>query len=279
MEKDKMSGKRSPFRRNQNRFILQERDRQILIALYQFRFLTNEQLLSLFNFGCLTRINVRLRKLFDNQYVSRRFLNNPCGQARILHFPGPEAGDIIAQQLKIDSLAVRKRRGRILKQKDSSLNRYLLINKFRLALVLAFKTQLQTKCEHWRVQKEVPLKLENNFYPDAYFKYSCQDENFNVFLEIDHPFKNKEQFQEKVEKYLRYGMEGGFEKQFGFRFFRVLVITANQNRLKHLLKIIEGTTDKMFWLTTWEMISPEKILTAIWVRPEREGLFSLLEAK
>ncbi len=274
-----MTGRRSPFRRNQNRFVLQERDRQILIALYQFRFLTNEQLLSLFGFGCLTRINVRLRKLFDNQYVCRRFLNNPCGQARILHFPGPEAVDIIARQFKIDSLAVRKRRRRILKQKDSSLNRYLLINKFRLALVLAFKTRPQTKCEHWRVQKEVPLKLEKNFYPDAYFNYSCRDENFNVFLEIDQPFKNKEQFQEKVEKYLRYGLEGYFERQFGFRFFRVLVITSSQARLKHLSKVIEGITNKMFWLTTWDMINQEKILTSIWLRPGREGLFSLPEAR
>lgn len=274
-----MSGKRSPFKRTKNHLMLQERDKQILIVLYHFRFLTNDQLQALFGFGCLTRINVRLRKLFDNEYLSRRFLSNPYGRARILHFPGPEAVDIVAQELKVDPLFVRKKRRRILKLRDSSLNRYLLINKFRLALVLALKTRPQTKCENWRVQREVPLKLEKNFYPDAYFNYRCHNENFNAFLEIDHPFKNREQFQEKIEKYLRYGLEGYFQRQFGFRFFKVLIVASTPARLKYLIKVIEGLTDKMFWLTTWEMITPEKILIPVWLRSGKEGLFSLLEAR
>lgn len=273
-----MNGRRSPFARKGNNFILQERDRQILIALYQFRFLTNEQLKALFSFGCVTRVNSRLRKLFDNQYVSRRFLNNPLGQAKILHFPGPESVDVISQKFQIDSLAVKKRLRRIIRQRDSSLNRYFLINRFRLALVMAFKTQIQIRCDHCRVQKEVPLKLENNFYPDAYIRYSRHDEKFNLFLEIDFPYKNKEQFQEKIEKYLRFGLEGRFQRQFGFRFFRVLVIAASQNRLERLFKLVERLTDKMFWLTTWEAITPDRILTPIWLRPNKQGLFCLLEA-
>lgn len=272
-------GGRSPFKRTENHFILQERDKEILAALFYYRFLTNEQIQSLFDFGCLTRVNVRLRKLFDNQFLSRRFLTNPYGRARILHFLGPEGVGIVSQRLGIDSLILKKKRRRILKMRDSSLNHYLLINRLRLAFVLALKNYPRIKMEGWKTQREIPLRLEKNFYPDACLRYRCQNEVFNLFLEIDHPLKGRKQLQEKVEKYLRYGLEGYFQRQFGFRFFKVLIVCSNQDRLKALLGTIERLTDKMFWLTAWENVTPEKILTPVWFRPGREGLFSLSEAR
>ena len=97
-----MSGKRSPFEREKNRFVLQERDKRILTALYDYRFLTNEQVQSLLNFGCLTRVNIRLRKLYDNQYLSRNFLANPFGKAKVVHIVGSEAVNVVSENLKID---------------------------------------------------------------------------------------------------------------------------------------------------------------------------------
>ena len=141
-----MTGKRSPFKRTKNHFVLQERDKQILVALYRWRFLTNDQIQALFDFG-LPQVNIRLRKLFDNQFLSRRFLTNPYGRAKILHFLGPEAIEIVSETLKFGPLIVRKKRRRILKARDSSLNHQFLINKFRLALTLALRNNPQTKLE------------------------------------------------------------------------------------------------------------------------------------
>lgn len=273
-----MSG-RSPFKRAKNRFLLQERDKEILLALYHYRFLTNNQIQSLLDFGCLTRINVRLRKLFDNKYLARRFLNNPYGRAKILHFLGPEGVETVSEKLGIDSLIIRRKQRQILKMKDSSLNHYLLINNFRLAFVLVSRSNPEIKIENWKTQKEIYLKIERNFYPDAYFSYRYQNEIFNLFLEIDHPLKSRKRFQQKIERYLKYGLEGYFQRQFGSRFFKVLIISPNQSKLKRVSRIVERITEKMFWLTTWEMITPEKILTPIWSSPRRERLFSLLEMK
>ena len=273
-----MTGKRSPFKRTKNHFVLQERDKQILVALYHWRFLTNDQIQALFDFG-LPQVNIRLRKLFDNQFLSRRFLTNPYGRAKILHFLGPEAIEIVSEILKFDPLIVRKKRRRILKARDSSLNHQLLINIFRLALTLALRNNPQAGLEAWKNQKGIPLKSEKKFYADAYFRLRFQNEIFNFFLEIDRSSRIRKQCHEKTEKYLQYGLEGYFERQFGFRFFRVLIVSPNQARLKNLLNVIKRQTDKMFWLTSWEMISPEKILSPIWFRPGKEELSSLLEVR
>ena len=108
-----MGGRKSPFKRGKNHFILQERDKEILSVLYEYRFLTNDQLSALFNFGCLTRINSRLRKLYDNQFLCRHYLSHPSGQAKILHFPGPESVGVISEKLGIDPAIVRKKRKKI----------------------------------------------------------------------------------------------------------------------------------------------------------------------
>ena len=274
-----MTGRRSPFKRGKNHFILQERDKEILSVLYEYRFLTNDQLSALFNFGCLTRINSRLRKLYDNQFLCRHYLSHPSGQAKILHFLGPEGVGVISEKLGIDPAIVRKKRKKILKMRVYSLNRYVQINQFRLALVLALRKNPAAKLIYWKTQREIGLNLGKNFYPEAHFRCRYQNEVFNFFLEIDHPLRSRKQFQEKVQRYLKYGLEGYFERQFGFRFFRVLIVSPNHARLKNLLNVIKRQTDKMFWLTSWEMISPEKILSPIWFRPGKEELSSLLEVR
>ncbi len=269
-----MSGRKSPFKRANNNFALQIRDKELFVSLCRYEYLTNDQIKALFNFGCLTRVNNRLRKLYDNNYLSRAYINNPCGQAKIAHFIGPEAVPIVAERLKIDPSMIKRKRQRLLKAKESTLIRNLLINKVRLAFELAGRNRPEIKMGEW---KKVVLKGDSAFYPEAYFAYQHNGKRYNYFLEIDHSIRSNKSFKDRLQKYLKYGMEGYFNRQFGFNFFRVIIICSNQDRLKVLYNITSRLTDRMFWFAAIEQITSENVFDAIWLRPGKQEKYSLLE--
>ena len=272
-----MSG-RSPFQRAKNPMVLQERDKKIIASCFDYRFLTQDQVRVLLDFGCQVRASVRLRKLFDNGYLSRRFLANLEGRAKILYFPGPKGVEIISEKSGLDPLKIKQKRKQLLEIKNASLPHYLSINKFRLAFSLASKNNPLISLKSWKTEKEIPLSLEEReFYPDAYFVYGFRGKLYSIFLEVDCSTESNKRFHGKVENYLKYGFDGYYQKQFGFQFFRVLVVCQSTARLKNLKKLVEQKTDKMFWLALQEDISSEKILAKIWHRPAKDSVFSLLE--
>ena len=273
-----MSGRRSPFQRANNPLVLQERDKNIIALCYDYHFLTREQIRLLSGFGCRNRASTRLRKLFDNGYLSRRFLSVFQGGGRIIYFLGPEGVEIISEKSGIDAMIVRQKRKQLLNIKNTFLPHYLSINEFRLALSLASRNNPEIILKFWNTQKEIPLRLEEKeFYPDAYFVYGYRNKFYNLFLEIDRSTESNKRFQGKVNNYLKYGFDGYYQKQSGFQFFRVLITCKSMARLRNLKKLIEQKTDKMFWLALQADISPEKILGKIWHRPARSPLFSILE--
>jgi len=273
-----MTGRRSPFKRAKNSLVLQERDKKIIALCHDYRFLTQEQIRLLAGFGCRVRAGIRLRKLFDNGYLSRRFLPVFQGMGKILYFTGPRGIEIISEKSGVDPLKIKQKRKQLLETRNFSLPHYLLINEFRLALSLASKNNPEISLKFWNTQKEIPLCLEEKeFYPDAYFVYGYHNKLYNLFLEIDRSTETNKRFQGKVNNYLKYGFEGYYQKQFGFQFFRVLVTFKSMARLRNLKKLIEQKTDKMFWLVLQADVSPEKILGKIWHRPAQNSLFSILE--
>ena len=273
-----MGGRRSPFQRAKNLMVLQERDKKIIALCHDYRFLTQEQIRLLAGFSCRVRAGIRLRKLFDNGYLSRRFLPVLQGRAKILCFLGPKGAELISEKSGIDPLKIKQKRKQLLEIRNFSLPHYLLINEFRLVFSLAAKNNPEISLKSWSTQKEIPLRLEEKeFYPDAYFIYGYHNKLYSLFLEIDRSTETNKRFRGKLENYLKYGFDGYYRRQSGFQFFRVLIVCPSAARLKNLKKLIEQKTDRMFWLAVQGDISSEKILTKIWQRPAKDSLFSLLE--
>ncbi|MFA5143761.1 MAG: replication-relaxation family protein [Candidatus Omnitrophota bacterium] len=272
-----MAGRRSPFKKAKNSLVLQERDKKIIALCHEYHFLTREQIRLLLGFS-RNRASTRLRKLFDNGYLSRRFLPVIQGSGKILYFPGPRGIEIISEKSGIDPLKIKQKRKQILEIRNFSLPHYLLINEFRIAFSLASRNIPEISLKSWNTQKEIPLRLEGKeFYPDAYFVYGYRNKLYNLFLEVDRSTETNGRFLGKVNNYLKYGFDGYYQKQSGFQFFRVLVTCKSMARLQNLNKLIEQKTDKMFWLALQADISPGKILGKIWHRPARSSLFSILE--
>ena len=273
-----MSGRRSPFERAKNLMELQDRDKKIISLCHKFHFLTQEQIRLLLDFGCQVRAGIRLRKLFDNGYLSRRFIPVFQGRAKILYYPGPKGVELISEQAGIDLLKLKQKRKQLLEIKSTSLPHFLLINEFRTAFSLASKNNPEIIPKSWKTQKEIPLQIEGReFYPDAYLIYSFRNKVYSHFIEIDRSTESNKRIEEKVDNYLQYGLGGHYQRQSGFLFFRTLIVCQSEARLKNIKRLIEGKTDKMFWLVIQEDISDERILGRIWQRPGQNTLFSLLE--
>ncbi len=264
------------LKRRKNAFILQPRDSEIIKRVFYWRFLTGKQLRILCNFNSQKRANDRLRKLFDSGYLSRRFFINAF-RKELLYFAGPSATEFIAAETGTDPLAAGGKRAKALKTRDSFLSHFLAINDFRFSLEMAKRSDSRIEIDAWKYKPPLFINEEQKIFPDAYVLAKQEGKVRHYFLEIDRSVESRKRIKKKIESYLDYGLDGGFERQYGSKYFRLLIVSKTPARLTTLSKIIERVTDKSFcWLTTGKNITPEKILSQIWQRPNKEGAFSLI---
>jgi hypothetical protein len=276
--------KRSRFERSQNPrpISLQPRDEAIMAFVSEFGLLSREQLQRLLDFPCVTRINIRLKKLYDHGYLSRRFFPAVIGSPRAFYFLGLKGVGVVSESMGIDPLVLKRGRESVMEQKDLFLNHQLFLNDVRIALTLAIKNHPQMILEQWLKEKDCLVEFPSNrgmkaLRPDGYFCLSCQGKSYSFFLEADCSTMTNGRMKSKARAYLDYARSGLFERQFGFRYFRVLVITKTIERLLNLKSTIEELTDRIFYLTTKDQLCQSQISDRIWHRAGREGLFSLME--
>ncbi len=273
-----MAGRRKILQRSGNPFILQSRDSEILKKVFDYRFLGGEQIKNLCGFNCLKRTNDRLRKLFDNGFLSRRLFMDAF-KKRILYLPGPRAAEFVSLKTGLDPAEIGKKRFKALKTRDSFLSHFLSINNFHYSLEACFRKDCRMKIEIWKYKPALFSGEEARIYPDAYFRLGCLDKAHDFLLEIDRSNESLKRIRKKIEDYLDYGLSGDFQRQLGFqnRNFRLLIICKSRIRLKTLLRTIEKVTDKSFcWLAVEKDVSPEKIFSQVWYRPNKEGAFFLI---
>lgn len=264
------------FRRRKSVFLLQPRDASIIKTVFHWRFLTSGQIRHLCGFRCRKRANDRLRKLFDSAYLSRRAFVNPY-RKELLYFAGPKSTEFMAGETGTDPLQAGKKRAKVLKTRDSFISHFLAINEFRFSLEMAGRSDSRMEINVWKYKPPLFLDEEPKIFPDAYLFAKCGGKDQICFLEIDRSIESRKRIGKKVGDYLDYGLNGGCEKQFGAKYFRLLIICKTRARLETLSRIIIKTTDKSFcWLTEEKNVSPERILSPVWTRPNREGVFSLL---
>lgn len=287
-KKDGTSGekdlRKSRFKRSSDsgRVFLQPRDEMVLALVSEFRLLSREQLQRLLDYPCVTRINIRLRKLYDHGYLSRRFLPVVRGSSKALYFLGPKGVGIVSESLSIDPVELEKERNNISEGKDLFLNHQLSLNETRMSFTLEIKNNRQLSLERWLSEKdcclEIPSERANKtLRPDGFICFSARRRVYSFFLEIDCSTMSNSRIKSKVMAYLIYAKSDLYKKDFGLRYFRVLFVTKTQARLLNLKSTIEELTDKLFYLTTFDQISRNPIHDRVWIRAGKQDLFSLLE--
>jgi hypothetical protein len=97
-----------------------------------------------------------------------------------------------------------------------------------------------------------------------------------MFLEVDLGTEPLKVWHVKTQLYLQLAITAEFEKIFGQKRFRVLVVVSSDKRLKNVRATIAELTQKIFWFSTFDSISREGFWSPIWLRPAGDGKLALL---
>jgi hypothetical protein len=277
-----MAGKRIA-KEGKKPIMLQARDELIMAFVAEFRLLSRPQLQSLLDFPCTTRINVRLKKLYDHGYLSRRFLPTIIGKPQALYFLGPKGIINVVENAGLDPLSLEKDRRHIQDHKDLFLNHQLFLNEMRIAITLAITEHPQMFLERWIKERDcfiefsMPQGALTALRPDGCLLLSYQARLYSFFIEVDCSTMSNGRLRAKAKAYLNYARSGRSLRDFGFQYFRVLIITKTRERLLNLKRTIEKLTDRLFYFAVRDEICQGAVLDQIWHRAGRTGLFYLLE--
>jgi hypothetical protein len=282
-----MIGRASKWKRQKNpeRIVLQPRDRKILGAAYSFRILSREQIETLFNFKCTRRVNSRLRKLYDNHYLSRSFLPTVRGSAKAIYYLGPKGIPVASEDLGVDTKLIKQKHKAISKLKGLFLKHALELNDIRIAFSIGLKKQPDMKLERWindydcKQEYRAPglgKDITKRFRPDGYLRFYYHDNPFGFFLEYDRSTMTLGRFTAKVRSYIEFQNLEYYRHRFGLPEFRVLVITKTGKRLNNLKRTVETVDKSTFRFTTIDQIRPSTIFNPIWLRAGEQGKYPLI---
>ncbi|MFH1287147.1 MAG: replication-relaxation family protein [bacterium] len=254
---------------------LQARDRQILLGVHKYRYLSRKQIQAFFGFKSLTRVNTRLRKLFDAKFLDRIFIPAFWGSPEAYYCLGVN-GIMVAAEKSEDISIIKKRRRQVSKTSPIFLKHQIMINEVLIAFELAGKRLNGCQIKFSTDNIQIITRLNKVFRPDGYLVFSYYGKTYPLFLEADLGTESLKRIQEKMENYLTFGLSGEYGKLFGCKYFKVIFVFSSAKRLENIKKLIGGKTDKMFWLAEAKHISHQMIFRNIWHRPRKEGLFSFL---
>lgn len=262
--------------------ILQNRDKEIILAIYRYRFLSREQIENLF-FNTTARANRRLNKLYHNGYLNRVFLSAATGSSQAVYCLDKKGVQEIAINLGTDISEIKWQSNN--RVKSLFLKHTLAINDFHIALELDSRLPSGHELVLWLSENErhdtFSAWSEKNHQwenktlnPDGYGQYRFGDKIFSFFLEMDMGTMSNKRLKEKFQRYMEYKNSGAYQERYGLRFFRVLVVTIGVKRLRNLKKIAGQAKADNIWLSTMEKVK-ENILGPIWQRTRSETWHSL----
>lgn len=278
-------------------FFLQDRDREILRLVAEYRLVTSQEIQALIT-GSDQSILRRLNVLFHHAYLDRPQSQKQRGNAKFVYTLGRAGAQEIgwtAHQTDTRDWAERNR--------DLQL-RYiehgLMISRLHAALMSATRADGRVMVERWaqgkHLRDEVVIphsdwKERIPVCPDAYFAlhlldHKEGDNRIHVFVEADRSTMTVPRFAVKMRGYWHYWRSGRQEKRFGFRNFLVLTVTVSTERATNLATaahVVDAPKHRglrMFLFgceKSYSISEPSPVLEAIWRTPYDRRLHSILE--
>ncbi|HEX3683158.1 MAG TPA: replication-relaxation family protein [Bryobacteraceae bacterium] len=222
---------------------------------------------SVASFHSTTRANTRLLKLTRAGLLRRFFIGTVGSGRKALYTPTEKASALIAVEQGLK------------RKQDQTVIADLFVE-HELAVAEIFVTvhympiAQGTTSKRWRTFDK-PVSASGPI-PDGYFELETAGATRAHFLEVDLGTETLKVWQKKIASYIQLAASEDFLKIFGQQQFRVLVVMRSERRLAHLRSVISNTTTKIFWLTTFELVSRNGFWSAIWLRPTGDQRHSLL---
>ena len=260
-----------------------ERDLEIVVTLYKYRYLKTSQIQQLY-FPSAQTANRRMRSLIDQKLV--KHFSVPNVPERI-YFLSQNGAKVVAEQLDTTLEEMLWSKNTNAPKDYYFMQHFLATNQFRIDVtkscddsdidLLGFIPEYYgSKTPSGRIRKHITdfaLDISNpndkiNHTPDAVFALQKQNKPALFFLEIDRGtevLSNPEKgFLKMLRYYLGYAKAGKFksyQQEFDcgeLSWFRLLIVTSSQKRFDNMREnatdYFETTTKALryFWLTTFQ---------------------------
>jgi hypothetical protein len=246
--------------------VVQGRDRHLLSELSVMRVIDREMTKVVAGFEAPRRTNRRLLKLTRAGLLRRFFAGSIAHGRKSIYTLSPKGAELVNAQFG----GISRPAGRLVIG-DSFLEHQTGINTVYLAVKYSPESRLLRRWMIFTQSISETVKLA----PDAYFEIANEPIRA-MFLEVDLGTEALMVWQQKTAYYLQLAVSGEFPKRFRQSQFRVLIVANSDRRLANIRATVAKSTDKIFWLTTFESIKCEGIWSPIWLRPRGDQRHSLL---
>jgi len=245
-------------------FVLQERDRHLLRELGHVRIFDRQQAQLIGGFGSESRTTRRLRQMVNAGLVRRMFLGTVGGGAKALYSLSEQGARVAGVPYR--SFRRTPNQGLV---GDFFVTHQLALNDVYCALRYQ-KAPLVPRVEFKRwLSFQEPVQPGLRLIPDGYVEFQTPAETVASFVEVDLGHERLKVWKQKVENYLQLALSGTFERQFGARRFRVLVVAHTPGRMLSIRKAVAAVTDKIFWFSNFEAIRRDGAFGSVWLRPRQ----------
>jgi hypothetical protein len=254
----------------QRGLIVQPRDRELLLQLFEMRLADRDQLMVVAGFRSITRINARLLSLYRAGLIRRFFVG--VGPSRKSVYSLAPRG---AQLVGVQSRGPRRKQN-VLLAADFSVMHLLAINDVYCNLRFNPPPVPNVRCVNW-IGFTVPIADNPRLIPDGYAEFTTAAGGESAFLEVDLGTEELKVWKEKARSYVNLAASGQFAKKFNRARFRVLVLANSERRLKYIRRAVAEVTEKIFWFATLDATRGVKFYEPVWLRPTGTNHHSLFE--
>lgn len=270
---------------------LTDRDKRIVEAVYQLRFLTSEQIKLLeFEKGSMTACSRRLKVLYHNGYLTdtRKTIPAGYGSSKRVYCLAKKGAALISHLYSEKEAREIKWNEKYNKVEPFFIEHTLAINDVRIAFL---KAALATK-EYdlfWFNEQEVKAWKEKvddpedssktlSVTPDAFLYLIGKDKKAYYFLEVDRATESNRRWRDKIKGYVEYVKSGKYQARFKTEALRVLTVSTSKGRIDNLIKTTQSVENAYFFLfATFNQVKGNNIIfKPVWQTTEKEDLISLL---
>jgi hypothetical protein len=293
------------------RFRLTERDRDVVVAVYDYRVMTTNQIEALFfaarNGGSKSakspynsRCRLRLQALYHAGYLQRDEQPQKLSEGRkpLLYFLDVKGAELVAQtkDVPIEELDWNPKTHQV---SPFTIEHLLATNDVRVTIQLSVRTHgLAVTCwvddsslrrqgtkDYVLIRTKEGSQQKVAIVPDGYFVLETEKHKYHQFLEVDmgtttgiYAKTGKRDWARKVSAYLEYHRSGKYGERYGTQSMRVLTVTTSERRLANLRAVTEHVGGKgRFWFTTFAKVSSADALTdPIWNKAGSAEFHSLI---
>lgn len=241
--------------------VLQPRDYRLLSLLSQLRLVDREMTKIIAGFGSTTRVNKRLLELTRAGLLHRFFVGTFRTGLKAVYTLSPSG----AAAAQVSYSRIKRKSGEAAAA-DLFVAHQLLVNAVIVLVHFQPIPLAGIRCLTWRTFSDPPASAIA-LIPDAYFELETPAGIRSVFLEVDRGTEPLSVWQKKVTDYLRLATSGEFGRFFRQSQFRVLVVAPSERRVRNIANVIAKCTDRIFFLTTLDAITPDKFWSPVWLRP------------